>query len=487
MKGFRLTDAQIRQRLQEGRNYKRLYFELKVKYDAVVLENKQLKQELIDQRRHFEAIIESQGARIEELEKLVFGRKKRPRSGGGRTASTQPRDAASYRRPIPNDDEVTHVEYHAINACHHCGGPLTDKEEHIRFVEDIILAALAMVAQFKTVTKHVVERGYCVSCGIYSSAYDLRGQQVAIGPYVRMLVCYLVTLRDHSYDQVRNILWDVYRFDITNGEIAVILAVARVKLLPEYNRLKDSIRAGPAVHMDESRYRIQSEGGAGYGFSMSSAVNSDVVFKLAESRGKAHAKELIGEHYSGVGITDRYGAYKHLFENEDGSSRHQICWAHLQRTAKDLTHLECLSKTKLTHVTRFYQALASIYATIRAYQTELFDADTRRAQANKLLKQTKRLCQPHELDPKKLAALKAGILEYQDSLFLRLTIDGVPVDNNRAERDIRKLVIKRRKSLGSKTPKGAGVLEVLLSVCWSLYNRDKNNFFPNLQAMLTRS
>jgi len=470
-----LSNTIVKQRMIEWRNLKVAHDRDQTQINKLRAENKKLQTEIAELKQYFSGIIEAQAARIEELETKVFGRKK-PRSGGGHESPKQPRDAASYRRPKPSDDVITGEEHHAINACHHCGGPLTDKEEYARYVEDIILAALNTAAQFKTIEKHTVERGYCVRCGKYSSALDLRGQEVTIGPNVRTLICYLVTLRDHSYDQVQNILWDLYRFKITDGEIINILDARRLQLLPEYEKLKDSIRAGPAVHIDESRWRIQSEK-AGYAWSMSSTTSSDVVFKLADSRGMGNAEELLGANYQGVGITDRYPGYKHMF------ALHQICWAHLQRTAKDLTHLECLGKTKQKHVTKFYQNLAAVYAAIRGCQDEPFDATVRQAQANQLLEQTMKLCQPHKLDPKKLTDLKAGIAEYQDCLFICLTVDGIPADNNRAERDIKKLVIKRRKSLGSKTPKGAHTLEVLLSVCWSLYNRDRENFFSSFHAL----
>lgn len=142
-----------------------------------------------------------------------------------------------------------------------------------------------------------------------------------------------------------------------------------------------------------------------------------------------------------------------------------------------------MGKAKLKHVTQFYQELAGVYASIRVCQNELFVQKQRDDQAKQLLEQTTGLCRPHLLDPKKLTDLKQGILEYQDCLFICLTVDGIPADNNRAERDIRKLVMKRKKSLGVKTLKGARTLEVLLSVCWSLYNRDRNNFFVNFQAL----
>lgn len=65
--------------------------------------------------------------------------------------------------------------------------------------------------------------------------------------------------------------------------------------------------------MDETSCPIQSEQGVGYAHVMVSANSNDVVFKLANSRGKGNSEKLVGKNYQGGGITDRYGAYKHLF------------------------------------------------------------------------------------------------------------------------------------------------------------------------------
>lgn len=477
----KLSDEQIKQKLQEGRNYKRLYFELKDRFDEAQAESKLLEQQLVEQRTYFEAIIEAQNARISELETMVFGR----RPGGGKTTAAKvatkvPRSANSYRRPIPPASAITHEKHHAISSCHRCGHELTDKDEVVRYEEDIVLAALTPDVRHKTVTKQTIERGWCSQCGQWSSAKDLRGQMVTLGPVVRSLIVYLVVQADQTYAQTQDLLWQLYRFPVADGEITNVLAARREVYLPVYADTKQRIRAGPS-HLDESRYPIQSEQGAGYAHVMASAVTEDAVFKLADSRGKGHSQELVSKDYAQVGITDRYLNYKNLFL----PGCHQICWAHLQRTACDLTHLECLPKAKHKHAAQFYQSLATIYALVRTYKTEPFNAANRQVQAELLLEQTKELCQPHALDPKKLADLKAGILEYQDCLFLCLTIDGIPADNNKAERALRKLVIKRKKSFGVKTPKGARTMEVLLSVCHSLYYRDKDNFLPALHALAT--
>jgi transposase len=478
----KLSEEQVKQKLQEGRNYKRLYFELKDKFDDLKQENKQLKQELVDQREYFESIVETQAAQIAELQTMVFGRK--PKGGSQDKVKTgvakQSRPNDSYRRPLPPASAITHYEHHGISNCHRCGHELTDKTEAIRYEEDIELAALESRLDSKKVTMHTIETGWCSKCGQYSSAKDLRGQVVTIGENVRSLIVYLVIQADLTYSQTVDLLGQLYSFRINSGEIAHILATRRQAYLPAYEKLKTSVRAGPA-HMDETSCPIQSEQGNGYAHVMVSAMSEDVVFKLADSRGKGNSQKLVGKSYQGVGITDRYGAYKHLFE------LHQICWAHLHRNARDITYLECLGKRKLAHVTKFYDGLSAIYAAIRQYKEEPFDAIKRQEQAAELLEQTKALCTPHKLDPKKLIDLKAGILEYQDCLFLCLIIPGIPADNNKAERALRKLVIKRKKSFGVKTMKGARTMEVLLSVCQSLYNRDKDSFLPALHKLATVS
>lgn len=43
--------------------------------------------------------------------------------------------------------------------------------------------------------------------------------------------------------------------------------------------------------------------------------------------------------------------------------------------------------------------------------------------------------------------------------------------------------MKRKKSFGVRTMKGARTMEVLLSICHSLYYRDKASFLPNLHAL----
>ena len=158
-------------------------------------------------------------------------------------------------------------------------------------------------------------------------------------------------------------------------------------------------------------------------------------------------------------------------------------WTHLARNAKDIARLQCLDEPTRHHAEQFCQELSRIYTTIRRIWIEPFDGTTRQTQATQLLSDVVALCRPGPRDPKQLRDLKAGILEYQDCLFVCLTEPHVPPDNNKAERALRKLVLKRKKSFGVKTVNGARTMEVLYSVVQSLANRDRDNVFMRLHNL----
>ncbi len=123
----KLSEEQVKQRLIEGRNYKRLYFELKDRFDEVASEHKKCP----DLVAELESRLETQAAQIEELQVMVFDIK--PKSGLKAKVKTvvnkQVRSNDSYRRPLPPASAITHYKHHPTTNCHRCGHELTDKAE----------------------------------------------------------------------------------------------------------------------------------------------------------------------------------------------------------------------------------------------------------------------------------------------------------------------------------------------------------------------
>lgn len=476
----KLTDEQIKQKLQEGRNYKHLYHELKHSFDDVTAEHKQCPKLLAEQQ----AAIETLRIQVAELQTMVFGRKKKPPTGTVVPADIvanlpkPPRTKTSYRRPIPPSHAITATAAVPLPERCRCGGSFdpTAVTTHDRYEEDIPLPELTPDYQPHLVTKYVIERGICRACAKATSNQDLGGQAVRLGSNVRLLICHLVTVVGLSYAQVTNLLLGLYGIGVSDGEVASTLATKHQTWLPAYEKLKADIRAAPVKHYDETPWAIQDQDNYGHAWVMSAAGSPKTVFHLATSRGTRHARDLHGDSF-GVRISDDYGVYRNL------AGQQQLCWVHLYRVIRDLRYNANLPDDQSSYITWWYEQFAAIYQDLRQYLAEPYDRTVRNAQAKELWDRLQALLLAKNGEPEKLTRLKAQLTRAgQDRLFICLPSD-TPCDNNRAERDLRQLVLKRKRSFGSKTERGAQALSTVLSICTTTWRANPTGYFQSLATL----
>jgi len=460
-------------------------------------ENAKLRQEL--QKRDEETInlkklLEKALLRIEELEKIVFRTKRKnngdkdedknnskPSSDNGRGK----RGSGSYQRPIPAEEDITDTQECIINNCPDCGNKLTRVETVVRYVEDIV----PMKEWFKTLkkaTKLLITTGYCRDCQKRVAAGPLPKSTVSLGGNVRQFIVFSNIVLQLSYGQIRDFLAGTVRFNISDGEIINILEEQSTGLKPEFERIKESIRGQPGAHFDETIWNILQEDATekygNYAWIMTGIENTDAVFQLGRHRGKGNINDLAGEDYGGVGVSDDYGAYKNAF-NKGG---HALCWAHPHRKLRDLKNSDSLTKDKKEHCLKEYEKFAKLYAQVREVCVKPFCPEERIKEKERIKPMFLDMAAPRGKDPEKLAQIKRRLLERQECYFTCITEPNVPPDNNKAERGLRHLVLKRRKSFGgSKTRKGADMMSILYSVILSLWWRDKENFFNGYDDALS--
>lgn len=486
MSRTKLTDQEVAARMVELRNLRKLH-----KHDrAQIAELKQrvrtLEQEKADDRAYFEALVQRQAIQIAELQTMVFGKKKKaklppddgiPSSG----SSVSPRAPESYRRPTPPASAITDTKHCPVSECAACGGQLTDIELHERYEEDIPLPELTPDYVPHLVTKYVVERGRCTHCGKHTSGRNLGGAQVSLGPNTRLLVCHLISVVGLSYGQSASLLLALYGLVVSRAELSAMLQSKHRAWLPAYNQLKADIRAAPVVHLDETPWPIQNNDRLGYAWVLADAHTPRVCFALENSRGVVHAKSLVGEAYHGIRVSDDYGAYRSL------SGTQQLCWAHLYRAIRDLRYNVNLPGEQLPYVTAWYAGFAGIYQDLRQYLGEPYDLVIRATQATELWQRVHLLAEepaPRSGEPDKLTKLKAQLVRAgQGRLFVCLP-NNTPCDNNRAERDLRQLVLKRKRSFGSQTEKGAKALATVLSLCTTTWRTAQpTSYFSTLASI----
>jgi len=238
------------------------------------------------------------------------------------------------------------------------------------------------------------------------------------------------------------------------------------KLIPlEYQRkeVKERIRGEPAVHLDETSWRLFSDNDKSFSWVMSRSQSKESVFLVGENRGKGNADKLL-EDYKGVVVSDDYGAYRKL-EN------HQLCWAHLIRKFRDLANSQELSEIQINYCKSEYHKLCLIYSDIKNNRIiEKFpEFEKRLADFSKIKLKDK--------DILKTIRLKTTLRKNVPNYLTCLKDENIPMTNNQAERSLRHLVLKRKISFGSFTKRTVDNLAILLSVLMSFKQRYQSNFF----------
>lgn len=492
MANRKLSDDVIAARMVELRNLRKLHAHDRKQIVEFKAENKAIRAENVELCQ----MVATLQIQVAELQAMVFGKKKRPPMGGtpigSELASSVPqlRTKDSYRRPIPPASAVTTEVALPLPAACACGGSFAPEKKtvHERYEEDIPLPELTPNYQAKLVTKYQIERGVCLACGkaTVGGKKDLGGAQVALGNSVRLLVCHLISVVGMSYSQVTGLLLALYGLHVTDGELANMLRTQHIAWAPSYNQLQANIRAAPVVHADETPWPIQDLQGLGHAWVLADAGSSKVCFALEQSRGAVHAQTLFGQNtdqpFVGIRVSDDYSPYR----NPELPGTQQLCWAHLYRTIRDLRYNANLPEEQLPYVEDWYAGFAGIYQDLRMYLDEPYDEVVREQQASELWQRVQVLANSRpdrHGEPDKLTRLKAQLIRAgKDRLFVCLP-KSTSCDNNRAERDLRQLVLKRKRSLGSKSERGAQALATVLSLCTTAWRTAPQGYFKRLALL----
>ena len=326
----------------------------------------------------------------------------------------------------------------------------------------------------KRVEKHIISSGYCSKCKRRKTAQAISPQACVLGENVKKFITYLVIVMRISFGQVKSFMSDTAGLYLSDGEIVDILDEQAQKLTPERNRLLARIRGAPGRHYDETGWKVQHEGLGNYCWVNRSTEGEDSVFLMGRSRGKGNAEELQGEAGNQVGISDDYGAYDNLF------AKHQLCMAHPHRKLRDLRESKILSQISpqaQASCIKSYETFSTLYADLEQTLATQYQGEVWLKRRDEYLLRLREVAIVAVDDPDKLKKIKQSLNGNAEKYFTCLLQPGIPADNNKAERVLRHLVIKRKKSMGSKTAKGAEILSIFYSVVISLWRRSKKDFF----------
>jgi transposase len=312
------------------------------------------------------------------------------------------------------------------------------------------------------VTEHRIYKGWCSGCQRWhETPVDLSEQVVGqgrIGVRLASIIAYLRTVMRLPLRQLQAALRDLHGFEVSVGELVELLHRLKQHAQPVLDGLKAAIRASPAVQADETGWR--EEGQNGYIWSVSTPTIR--YYEYHHSRAGEVVKELIGDNFQGVLGSDFYGGYN------IHQGLHQRCWVHFLRDVHDLKEEfpqdEELRQWASAVKTLYEQAVAWVEQGVDPAWSPRRQQQRRTAQQHAFEQQLWQLCQPSVRTMRPQHTLCERVERFLPELFVFVAVPGVPAHNNLAERSVRPLVIARKISGGTRSPKGSATRMGLASL-----------------------
>jgi predicted RecB family nuclease len=283
----------------------------------------------------------------------------------------------------------------------------------------------------KTVTRYTGKKGHCRTCqrDYLPPAIVRIGTQVFGHGFQAWTVYQRVILR-LPYRIITQVTEHLFGVGLCVGSVINFLRYLAGHYAPTEAALLQAILKSPFVHIDETKISI--EGVDHYVWVFTDGRH--VVFRLTETREADIVREALAG-YQGVLISDFYPGY-------DGvPCRQQKCLVHLIRDINDDLWAAPFDKELEDFAVAVQGLLVPILAAVdrfglKAYHLRRFEKEVE--------KFYQRNVTGREYKSEHAAKYQKRLERYRDSLFTFLTLDGIPWENNMAERAIRQLAVQRK-------------------------------------------
>src|SRR5437762_4316503 len=163
----------------------------------------------------------------------------------------------------------------------------------------------------------------CAACGEVTRAPWPAGvPSGTYGPRVQATVALYTGAYRLSKRTTQHVMDEVFSVPMSVGTISQLEQATTAAVAAPVEEARTYVQAQEVAHLDETSWR-QGDKRAWLWVAVTSWVT---VFVVRLSRGGQVARELLGEKFSGILVTDRYSAY-----NWYPVRWRQVCWAHLLR------------------------------------------------------------------------------------------------------------------------------------------------------------
>ena len=344
-------------------------------------------------------------------------------------------------RPVPKEiDTVVKVTAKNCPLGHKLRKPMWFEE---RYVEEIIPA-------------RVVKKKYMVA--VYWDPLckkKVRARPKDVLPHERfginlmLFVSFMRTL-GITTKRIRMLLMELYGLKLSRSTILHMESRVAKEFSEYYVRLRDEIRAGKAVHFDDTGWPVNGTNNWLWAFVSKAAA----WYTVKDTRRGVVAEDTLGKDYRGVVCLDFYPSYDKL------PYRQQKCLIHLLR---DVGKARKRGRKVSLQFRRFERKIRRIVQDAVMVYEGIDDKNTRLQRKRLLEERVLSLCSRRYTDRDCIRVCKL-LKRHWKNLFTFLESEGAHWNNNAAERAIRPSVVVRKNSYGSRSNSGASNHAVLMTV-----------------------
>lgn len=379
-----------------------------------------------------------------------------PENSEKKTRKSRPGRA---RTPYPPERVDRHVDC-VLDKCPHCNS-YNIREIHgslFSWQQVDLPSVQAIVTQFNC------HRYWCRSCWQNSLGSPPPGiPSSAFGPKLMALIVELTGRFHMAKRDAMLLVRDLYGVEISEGSIVNLEERASMALDPIYERIHHFvIQKAVARYLDETTWR--NDGKRRYIWLATSTLAA--YYRIDPCRSQEAFFKVVGTHLNVPSVTDRYGVYRAL----DGP--HQYCLAHLIRDFHSFVEEGGDSGQVALKLEQELRKACGIHGSWRTGKISSRQRKLRLSHSRRRLDGL--FGDAMAVGSDKLAGLCMHLEDEFEHLWTFVSTEGVEPTNNMAERDLRKLVLWRKKSYGTRSARGQRFVERITSVVETIKKNGAN-------------
>jgi len=380
------------------------------------------------------------------------------RPGSPRRRGGQPGHSGHTRTLIPVEevDEVVDIK---PAQCMYCHAPLSGDDPKPWRHQVIEIPPIKPV-----VTEYQWHQLVCSGCGEVTRAPWPAGvPSGTYGPRVQATAALYTGPYRLSKRATQQMMDEVFGVPLSVGTVSQLEQATTAAVAMPVEEARTYVHEQAVAHLDETSWR-QGDKRAWLWVAVTSWVT---VFVVRLSRGAQVARELLGETFSGILVTDRYSAY-----NWYPVRWRQLCWAHILRDFEAMRGRGGASE-------EIGDALLAQTHQMFTWWHRVRDGTLQRASFRSYMSPLRR-----EVESLLEAGSRCGvpptegtcrdILKRREALWTFVQVEGVEPTNNAAERSIRPGVLWRKGSFGTQSEEGSRFVESMMTMVTTLKQQQRN-------------